>query len=169
MTAVAQGLRPRWVRALAVVLAAGLSACTALNPPPQPVSTTMPHPETARGAPSITTVPPEPPRSATVRRAPAGQPADSEAATAGPVDPERLLGLDSSDLHRQLGTPETVEIEGPAEVWQYAVGDCVLRLFLYADIGTGARRTLRYDAHPIADSSADCSPPLPRTAANGKG
>jgi hypothetical protein len=164
----------RLARTLGLALVVGLAGCAELMSSfeSSPTTTAPPPRETARVSPQITTVPPEPPASGSVRRPPApaatGNSGQSRPAVA--VDPEGLLGLDASDLHRRLGTPNDVELEGPAEVWQYAVGDCLLRLYLYADIGTGARRTLRYDAAPVDGKKVDCSPPLTTTgAADGQG
>lgn len=176
MTAAAHGMGRRLARALGLALAVGLAGCVELTSSfESPASTTAPPPprETARANPQITTVPPEPPASASVRRAPATatgteQP-QPQPRPAVAVDPEGLLGLDASDLHRRLGTPSDVELDGPAEVWQYAVGDCLLRLYLYADIGTGARRTLRYDAAPVDGKKADCTPLTTTGAADGQG
>lgn len=162
----------RLARTLGLALVIGLTGCAELMSSfESSTSTTAPPPrETARVSPQITTVPPEPPASASVRRAPAPATGGGQPQPVVAVDPEGLLGLDASDLHRRLGTPSDVELEGPAEVWQYAVGDCLLRLYLYADIGTGARRTLRYDAAPVDGKKVDCSPPLTTTgAADGQG
>lgn len=170
MTAAAHGWGRRCARALALALVAGVVGCAELRPPPDPSAAMPPPEETARVNPQITTVPPEPPTSTGANRPPKADTDDKQPQPAIAVDPEGLLGLDAAELHRRLGTPSEVETEGPAEVWQYAFGDCLLRLYLYADIGTGARRTLRYDAAPVPDKNADCSPPLTTTgAADGRG
>lgn len=160
----------RLARTLGLALVVGLAGCAEMMSSLETSTSAPPPREAARATPQITTVPPEPPTSGAVRRAPAPATGSGRPQPPVAVDPEGLLGLDASDLHRRLGTPSDVELEGPAEVWQYAVGDCVLRLYLYADIGTGERRTLRYDAAPIDGKNVECSPPLTTTgAADGQG
>jgi hypothetical protein len=50
-----------------------------------------------------------------------------------------LVGLDGPAVERLLGKPDLSRKEPFAEVWQYAHGDCVLFLFIYAEAGGGAR------------------------------
>ena len=51
---------------------------------------------------------------------------------------EALIGLDSEALGRLAGTPSLRRQEGPAEVWQYRVRDCVMDAYLYAGVNAGA-------------------------------
>jgi len=41
------------------------------------------------------------------------------------------MGLDSPSVDALMGRPQLRRVEAPAEVWQYAEGDCVLDLYLY--------------------------------------
>jgi len=51
-----------------------------------------------------------------------------------PPDPAaELIGLPDELLARHLGAPSLVRRDGPAQVWQYASGACVLDVFLYSD------------------------------------
>lgn len=53
----------------------------------------------------------------------------------GSYSPNDLEGLDGAAIERLLGKPDLSRKEPFAEVWQYAHGDCVLFLFLYAQDG----------------------------------
>ncbi len=57
----------------------------------------------------------------------------------GGYSPEDLIGLDKPAVERLLGKPDLSRKEPFAEVWQYAHGDCVLFLFIYAGDGGVAR------------------------------
>lgn len=46
-----------------------------------------------------------------------------------------LVGLDGPAVEKLLGKPDLSRKEPFAEVWQYAHGDCVLFLFIYAEAG----------------------------------
>ena len=50
-----------------------------------------------------------------------------------------LVGLDAPSVERLLGKPDLSRKEPFAEVWQYAHGDCVLFLFIYAEAGGSGR------------------------------
>lgn len=50
-----------------------------------------------------------------------------------------LVGLDAPSVERLLGKPDLSRKEPFAEVWQYAHGDCVLFLFIYAEAGGTGR------------------------------
>lgn len=54
-----------------------------------------------------------------------------------PIDdrPGRFLGLAQSALEAELGAPELLRRESPAEVWQYRADDCILDFFLYPEAG----------------------------------
>lgn len=156
MHAFPRGYR-RW-RLLAVLLVGSLAGCSGASWP------TLSAPDTSApssATPKIATVPPKLPK--TTKQHPA--------ATATSVDPERLLGMNAAGLRDNLGPPSAVTADGPAEIWEYAMGECLLRLYLYADIGTGERRTLRYNASraPGAGADTDCKPPLSRSAGDGSG
>jgi len=50
-------------------------------------------------------------------------------------DPKELVGLDHVVVRRALGEPLHIRNEMPAQVWQYATGDCVVDLYLYDQDG----------------------------------
>ncbi|MES1150651.1 MAG: hypothetical protein ABUL54_02055 [Dongia sp.] len=50
-------------------------------------------------------------------------------------DPKELVGLDHVVVRRALGEPLHVRNEMPAQVWQYATGDCIVDLYLYDQDG----------------------------------
>ena len=50
-------------------------------------------------------------------------------------DPKELVGLDHTLVRRALGDPRYVRNEMPAQVWQYATGDCIVDLYLYDQNG----------------------------------
>lgn len=59
--------------------------------------------------------------------------------TAGPAGvptPEDLKGLAADELAAMLGAPSLLSRDGPAQIWQYAGGGCVLHVFLYDERGT---------------------------------
>lgn len=53
-------------------------------------------------------------------------------------DADALVGLNKVAVQNQLGAPQLIRRDGPAEVWQYLAGACILDLFLYED-GTSHR------------------------------
>ena len=52
--------------------------------------------------------------------------------------PSALIGNDAAAVKAQMGTPELVRRDGPAEIWQYVGPDCTANLFLYRDASGGA-------------------------------
>jgi hypothetical protein len=50
-------------------------------------------------------------------------------------DPKELVGLDHTVVRRALGDPLHIRNEMPAQVWQYATGDCIVDLYLYDQDG----------------------------------
>ena len=59
-------------------------------------------------------------------------------ANASPPDADALVGLNKAAVQNQLGAPQLIRRDGPAEVWQYLADACILDLFLYED-GTSHR------------------------------
>lgn len=57
------------------------------------------------------------------------------------ADPQRLVGLDQSQLTDLLGTPAFLRHDPPAQLWRYRGEDCRIDLFLYRD---GAADVSRY-------------------------
>jgi hypothetical protein len=47
-----------------------------------------------------------------------------------------LTGLGRGDLEGVMGEPDLVREEGSAQYWRYAIADCQLDLFLFADQAT---------------------------------
>jgi len=62
-----------------------------------------------------------------------GVPAATTQETATRPDAAELVGLNKAAVQNQLGTPQLIRRDGPAEVWQYLAGACILDLFLYED------------------------------------
>lgn len=92
----------------AFTVAALLAACATERPaPPPPAPTPLPP---AEPAPSIPPAEPAPPPR---------------------FEPHAFLGLERSDLEQRFGRPDLVRREGPAEVWQYVSGPCVVHFFFY--------------------------------------
>jgi len=52
-------------------------------------------------------------------------------------DPQRLMGLDVSELTRMLGDPRFVRRDASAQLWRYRNKTCILDLFLYRTGGRG--------------------------------
>jgi hypothetical protein len=50
-------------------------------------------------------------------------------------DPKELVGLDHTVVRRAFGDPLHIRNELPAQVWQYATGDCIVDLYLYDQDG----------------------------------
>lgn len=82
---------------------------------------------------------PPPPREAPppVEPAPPAEPAEP-AAPPPRFEPRAFLGLERSELEGRFGRPDLVRREGPAEVWQYVSGPCVLHFFFYPGSRTAA-------------------------------
>jgi hypothetical protein len=60
----------------------------------------------------------------------------NDSAAIGPAlrltgEPKELIGLDHATVRRALGDPLRIRKEQPAQVWQYATGDCVVDLYFY--------------------------------------
>ena len=51
----------------------------------------------------------------------------------GPLapEPERLIGLNGSDIRKMFGLPDFKRRDPPAEIWQYRKNGCMLDFFLY--------------------------------------
>lgn len=82
------------------------------------------------------------------------------------IRPDQLLGLDGDRLTATLGPADFRRADGPAEIWQYRDGTCVLDLFLYADPAAGGLRVEHVDvrdrsATPVSGGS-DCATALLR-------
>ncbi len=65
--------------------------------------------------------------------APAPEPAPQIVRRVINDDPAQLMGLAPDAIGRLLGQPSLLRSEPPAQVWQYAIADCVLDIFLYAE------------------------------------
>ena len=85
-------------------------------------------------------------------------------------DPQELVGLDHATVRRTLGDPVRIRSELPAQVWQYATGDCIVDLYLYDRDGalTVAYVEARSHTAEIAPTSRCLKSLLERpTAQNG--
>lgn len=69
--------------------------------------------------------------------APVGQPSD-------------MIGRDESGIRSMIGNPTKTHTEGSTTVWSYEKDGCVLDLFLFYDVKTGAQRVLSYEIKPNA-------------------
>lgn len=71
-------------------------------------------------------------------------------ASPGPtVRPEQLMGLSASEVTRVLGAADFRRSDGPAEIWQYRDGTCVLDLYFYG----GAPDEMRVEHAAARDRS----------------
>jgi len=60
-------------------------------------------------------------------------PAATTQANASRPDAATLVGLNKAAVQNQLGAPQLIRRDGPAEVWQYLAGACILDLFFYKE------------------------------------
>jgi hypothetical protein len=155
--------------AAALIAAAALAGCKSQGPERAmarfygeeavTAQATTPQATTPQGTTPQGTTPqaePEAARGSAGAAAPAAQmAARPEPATPLPeVDatPERFLGAAPAVLGAELGRPALVRAEGPARVWQYRGGTCVLDLVLYPGTDGPTVRHLeardRVDAKP---------------------
>lgn len=140
MTARRPGLLP--VLAAAVLAAACEDAAAPLSAPPfaeaAPAADTGPLPAALAPAPPEAAGPvPAPPAPSAAAVAAARPPALDD-------DPARLLHLDPTALRSLLGAPDFVRRDGPARIWRYRHGACLLDLILYAERGAASSFTVRY-------------------------
>lgn len=128
----------------AAALAAACEDTAAPVPPPPFVEAAPPGGEAVPGpvaaAPAADTAPLP---TALAPRAPAAAVAAARPPTLND-DPARLLHLDPTALRSLLGAPDFVRRDGPARLWRYRHGTCLLDLILYAEGGAAASFTVRY-------------------------
>ena len=108
----------------------------ALVPPPPP-SPPTPVPGRKPKVPAVTATP-------AAIRPPAPVP-PQPVATPDRFNPEALIGLSADETERLLGRPARVEEMPPGRTWQYAKGDCVLRIHMFMEMTTRSFRTLSYE------------------------
>lgn len=103
--------------AVTCILAALVAACATREAPPPAPRDTAPPAEPAE-PPVMEPVPPapQPPR----------------------FNARDFLGFKRGDLETRFGKPSLVRREGPAEVWQYVSGPCVLHFFFYPEGSSAA-------------------------------
>ena len=101
----------------------------------------------AAPAPALALAPvaevPQPPKPTPLAAIPA---VAHDVAPLGPMphltgDPAELVGLDNATVRRVLGDPQRIRNDHPAQVWQYATGDCIVDLYLYS---RGGAMTVTY-------------------------
>jgi hypothetical protein len=121
----------------AAVLVAGLAGCAA--PPPVRTGDRPPGPGAGdRGSASL--------------------PSSTGRAAAAPR-PEDLAGRPPAWVRETLGAPSLTRREAPAEVWQYAGGDCVVDVFFYPPADGGAPAVAYLDSRDMTGGAlppADC-------------
>lgn len=91
------------------ILAALVAACATDRAAPPPPREAPPPAEPAPPVEPVVPAPPPPPQ----------------------FEPDSFLGLGRRELQERFGQPDLVRREGPAEVWQYVSGPCVLHFFFY--------------------------------------
>ena len=72
--------------------------------------------------------------------------------------PEQLMHLTATEVTKLLGQPSLMHSDPPAVIWQYAGGECVLLVFLYADAPGTPLRVAHVESrgrHP-STSGQDC-------------
>jgi hypothetical protein len=75
---------------------------------------------------------------------------NSEADHAPVGQPSDMIGRDESGIRSMIGNPTKTHTEGSTTVWSYEKDGCVLDLFLFYDVKTGAQRVLSYEIKPNA-------------------
>lgn len=82
------------------------------------------------------------------------------------MHPDQLLGLDADQLTAMLGPADFRRADGPAEIWQYRNGACVLDLFLYTSRASGDWQVAHVDVRDRTMSASaeasDCATALLR-------
>lgn len=82
------------------------------------------------------------------------------------MHPDQLLGLDADQLTAMLGPADFRRADGPAEIWQYRNGACVLDLFLYTSRASGDWQVAHVDVRDRTMSASveasDCATVLLR-------
>ena len=102
---------------------------------------------------------PQPPKPTPLAATPA---VAHDVATMGPGlhltgDPNELVGLDNATVRRALGEPLRIRNEQPAQVWQYATGDCIVDLYLYSQGGAMTVTYVEARSHTAqAEPTARC-------------
>jgi len=118
---------------VAVIASSGLAACqapsSALHAAAQPAAAAAPLQNAPATKPAMLAATPA-----------AAHGIEAAGATIMPAarltgDPKELVGLDHTVVRRALGEPLHIRNEMPAQVWQYATGDCIVDLYLYDQDG----------------------------------
>ena len=122
---------------IAVGAACLLAACSGaqkIEPPSEPVATTV-----IRPAPPLAVTPQPQPVRPTVRDQVRVEPEPA------PI-PDTLIGLAPDALDKLLGGPELVRQEGPAQfrLYRSSKAGCTLHVFLYASNNTGRSNVVEY-------------------------
>jgi len=69
--------------------------------------------------------------------------------------PNDMIGRDENGIRSMIGNPTKTRTEGSTTVWSYEKDGCVLDLFLFYDVKTGAQRVLSYEIKPnVPDNDA---------------
>lgn len=102
-------------------------------PPPTPVPSRKPKVPAAKANPAAIRPPAIP------------APSPVPVPVTGRFNPEKLIGLSADETESLLGRPLRVEEMPPGRTWQYAQGDCVLRIHMFMEMTTRSFRTLSYE------------------------
>lgn len=75
------------------------------------------------------------------------------------LDPATLIGLNQAEVLAAFGEPKNRKDAAPAQVWQYAAGECEVELFFYLDLSDEQFHLLNYDTNQPnggADAAQRC-------------
>lgn len=70
------------------------------------------------------------------------------------LDPERIIGLSTTQAKSLLGQPALEDERPPAKIWTYNAKACVLSIFFYPDINTRVFQALTYEFNEEAKTDA---------------
>lgn len=99
-----------------------------VEPPPEPLASLPEEP-----TPRIKKV-------SRVKPAPRAPSQDKAAA----IDPDRLIGMDPSEVRKLLGTPARTRNDQLPREWIYGTGRCSFRVFFYPNLNAASFRVLKY-------------------------
>lgn len=105
--------------------------------PPARLAAAAAKPPSAASSAQANPAPTVAPKSVVLAATPAAAQVDADNGPALRLtgDPKELVGLDHAAIRRALGDPVRIRNDRPAQVWQYATGDCIVDLYLYSSNG----------------------------------
>lgn len=125
-------------RLAALILAAGVGACSTPSAPPSAPPHVAP-----QGPPAIAATRPAAPPAAKAPAPTAAVPAPPRVASLPPrplPDPAELVGQSAEAVTARLGAPGFERQDDPARLWRYAAPGCFLDVFLYREGATAVFR-----------------------------